>query len=81
MCLPLGDDSFEQHIKRADFLACIQHHPDLRRHPFPWLGFGEWILQASAPHKTCPSKFISSSPIYQDQYNSEANSEDESEAV
>jgi len=48
------------------------------RHPPPWLGFGEWILQANVPHKTCPSKFAS--PTQQGQ-NLKANSEDESEAV
>ena len=36
------DDSLEQHIKRANFLAYIQRHPDLRRHPSP-IGHG-WEL-------------------------------------
>ena len=36
------DDSLEQHIKRANFLAYIQCHPDLRRYPSP-IGHG-WEL-------------------------------------
>ena len=45
--LPPDDDSLRQHIKRANFLAYIQRHPDLRRHPFPYrsrLGIGQWLL-------------------------------------
>ena len=40
--LPPDDDSLRQHIKRANFLACIQRHPDLIRHPSP-IGHG-WEL-------------------------------------
>ena len=36
------DDSLEQHIRCANFLAYIQRHPDLRRHPSP-IGHG-WEL-------------------------------------
>jgi hypothetical protein len=53
------DDCLEQHIKHANFLAYIQRHHDLRRHP-SWFGISEWLLQTSAPHKTCPSNFTSS---------------------
>ena len=59
------DDSLEQHIKRANFLAYIQHHhPDLRRHPSPighgWELVNGYCRTVRAPHKTCPSEFASS---------------------
>ena len=64
MLLLPDDDNLEQHIKCANFLPYIQCHPDLRRHFSPiyrrWLGIGEWPMQTSAPHKTCPSEFASS---------------------
>ena len=39
MCLPPDDDSLNQHIMRANFLAYIQRHPELIRHPSP-IGHG-----------------------------------------
>ena len=72
------NDSLEQHIKCANFLAYIQHHPDLRRHPFP-IGRG-WELvngYCRPVHHTKPalSSLLPVSPTQQDQYNSnsEAN--------
>ena len=35
MRLPANDDSLEQHIKRANYLAYIQRHPELKQHPSP----------------------------------------------
>ena len=35
MHLPPDDDCLKQHITRADFLAYIQRHPELRGHPSP----------------------------------------------
>ena len=35
MRLPPDDDCLNQHITRANFLAYIQHHPELRDHPSP----------------------------------------------
>ena len=48
-----------------------------------WLGIGEQLLQAHAPHKTCPSNFLPVPSIQQDGYDSDpkANSESESEAT
>ena len=47
ICLPPDDDSLRQHIKRANFLACIQRHPDLRRHPSPIsVTAGNWSMAA-----------------------------------
>ena len=42
MRLPPDDDSLKQHIMRADFLAYIQRHPELKQHPSP-IGHG-WEL-------------------------------------
>ncbi len=42
MRLPPDDDSLRQHIKRANILAYIQCHPDIKRHPSP-IGHG-WEL-------------------------------------
>ncbi|MES9882370.1 MAG: hypothetical protein ABW185_15975 [Sedimenticola sp.] len=42
MRLPPDDDSLHQHIARANYLAYIQRHPDLRSHPSP-IGHG-WEL-------------------------------------
>ena len=39
---PDDDDSLKQHIMRANFLAYIQRHKELRRHPSP-IGHG-WEL-------------------------------------
>ena len=36
------DDSLTQHIKRANYLAYIQRHPEMKRHPSP-IGHG-WEL-------------------------------------
>ena len=86
MFLIPDDDSLEQHIKRANFLAYIQHHPDLRRHPSP-IGHG-WELvngYCRPVHHTKPVLpcSLSVSPTRQDQYNSdsEANSEIKDEAA
>ena len=80
------DGSLEQHIKRANFLAYIQHHPDLRRHPSP-IGHG-WELvngYCRPVRHTKPAlpSLLLVSPAQQDQYNSdpEANSEAEDEAA
>ena len=42
MRLPPDDDCLKQHITRANFLAYIQRHPELRDHPSP-VGYG-WTL-------------------------------------
>ena len=42
MRLPPDDDCLKQHITRANFLAYIQRHPELRDHPSP-VGYG-WAL-------------------------------------
>ncbi len=42
MRLPPDDDSLTQHIKRANYLAYLQRHPDMKRHPSP-IGHG-WEL-------------------------------------
>ena len=83
--LPDGG-SLEQHIKHANFLAYIQHHPDLRRHPSP-IGHG-WELvngYCRPVHHTKPAlpSLLPVSPTQQDQYNSDsvANSEAEEEAA
>ena len=79
------DDSLEQHIKRANFLAYIQRHPDLRRHPSP-IGHGwELVNGCCRPVRhTKPALPISLSvqPMQQDDYDcdSEANSESEAES-
>ena len=39
---PYDDDSITHHIKRANYLAYIQRHPDIKRHPSP-IGHG-WEL-------------------------------------
>ncbi len=55
MRLPPDDDSVIQHIKHANFLAYIQRHPELKRHPSPcwtWLGTCQWPLQTSSPYTT-----------------------------
>ena len=44
MLLLPDDDSLEQHIKRANFLAYTQHHPDLRRHPLLYVIVGSWSM-------------------------------------
>ena len=71
-------------MKRANFLAYIQRHPDLRRPP---LGHGwELVNGYCRPVRhtklALPSTFPVS-PTQQDQYNSdsEANSEAEDEAA
>ena len=48
------DDSLEQHIKRANFLAYIQHHPDIRRHPSP-IGHG-WEMVNGCCRPVCHTK-------------------------
>ena len=42
MRLPPDDDFLKQHITRANFLAYIQRHRELRDHPSP-VGYG-WTL-------------------------------------
>ena len=42
MRLPPDDDCLKQHITRANFLAYIQRHTELRDHPSP-VGYG-WTL-------------------------------------
>ena len=42
MRLPPDDDCLKQHITRANFLAYIKHHPELRDHPSP-VGY-DWTL-------------------------------------
>ena len=86
MFLLPDDDSLEQHIKRANFLAYIQHHPDLRRHPSPICHGWELVngycrpVRHTKPVLPCS---LPVSPTQQDQYNSdsEANSEAEDEAA
>ena len=80
------DDSLEQHIECANFLAHIQRHPDLRRHPSP-IGHGwELVNGYCRPVRHTKPALLSSfpvSPTQQDQYNSdsEANSEAEDETA
>ena len=78
------DDSLEQHIKRANFLAYIQRHPDLRRHPSP-IGHGwELVYGCCRPVRHTKPALPFSLPVpstQQDGYDSEANSDSESEAV
>ena len=35
LCLPPDDESLNQNITQANFLAYIQLHPELKRHPSP----------------------------------------------
>jgi len=78
------DDSLEQHIKRANFLAHIQCQTDLRRHPSS-IGHGwELVNGYSRPVRhTKPAlpMSLALSSTQQDYYNSdtEASSEAESE--
>ena len=78
------NDSLEQHIKRANFLAYIQHHhPDLRRHPgHGWELVNGYCRPVRHTKPALPSS-LPASPTQQDQYNSdsEANSEAEDEAA
>ena len=80
------DDSLEQHIKRTNYLAYIQCHPDLRRHPSP-IGHG-WELVNGYCRPVCHTKpalpislLVSSTQPDRDNSDSEANSEAESEAA
>ena len=76
------DDSLEQHIKCANFLAYIQRHPDLRRHPSP-IGHGWELLNGCCrpAHHTKPALPISLQvqSIQQDGYDSDSKSESQSE--
>ena len=78
------DDSLEQHIKHANFLAYIQRHPDLRRHPSP-IGHGwELVNGCCRPVRHTKPALPNSLPVpstQQDGYDSEANSDSESEAA
>ena len=77
------DDSLEHHIKRANFLAYIQRHPDLRRHPSP-IGHGwELVNGCCRPVRHTKPALPISFPVpstQQDGYDSEANSDSESES-
>ena len=53
------DDNLEQHIKCANFLAYVQCHPDLRRHPSP-IGHVWELVNGQCATQTCPSNFTSS---------------------
>ena len=75
------DDSLEQHIKRANFLAYIQRHPDLKR-PSP-IGRGwELVNDCCRPvGHTKPALPISLQvqSTQQDGYDSDSESESQSE--
>ena len=74
------DDSLEQHIKRANFLAYIQHHPDLGRHPSP-IGHGwELVNGCYRPvHHTKPALTILLQVQLTQQDGSDSESESQSE--
>ena len=76
------DDSLEQHIKRANFLAYIQHHPDLKRYPSP-IGHGcELVNGCCRPVRhTKPALLIllQVQSTQQDGYDSDSESESQSE--
>ena len=80
---PLPDeDSLEQHIKRANCLAFIQRHPDLRRYPSP-IGHG-WELVDGCFRPVRHTKpalpiLLQVQSTQQDGYDSDSESESQSE--
>ena len=77
------DDSLEQHLKRANLLAYIQCHPDLRRYPSP-IGHGwELVNGHCRPVRHIKPALPISLPVpsmEQDDYDSDTNSESESDS-
>ena len=71
-------DSLEQHIKRANFWAYIQRHPDLRRHPFPISHGWELVNGCCRPKPALPISLQVQS-TQQDGYDSDSESESQSE--
>ena len=76
------DDSLEQHIKHANFLAYIQCHPDLRRYPSP-IGHG-WELVNGGCRPVRHTKpaipiLLQVQSTQQDSYGSDSESESQSE--
>ena len=76
------DDSLEQHIQRANFLAYIQCHPDLRRYPSP-IGHG-WELVNGCCRPVRHTKpavpiLLQVQSTQQDGYDSDSESESQSE--
>ena len=76
------DDSLEQHIKHANFLAYIQSHPDLRRHPSPighdWELVNGYCRPVRHTKAALPS-LLPIPPTPQDQYNSDSETDSEAE--
>ena len=53
--LPPDDDCLKQHIMRANFLAYIRRHPQLRDHPSPVGYGGTFVSGRRASHLTSSS--------------------------
>ena len=80
ICLLPDDDSLEQHLKCANFLAYIQHHPNLRKLLSP-IGHG-WELVNSYCRPVCHTKpalpiLLQVQSTQQDDSDSESESQSE----
>ena len=80
MRLPPDEDSLQQHIKRANFLAYVQRHPDLRGHPSP-IGHGwELVNGCCRPVRHTKPALPLSLPPLQDDCDSDSEADSNSEA-
>ncbi len=84
MCLHPDDDSLTQHIKRTNYLAYIQRHPDMKRHPSP-IGHGwELVNGHCKPVRHTQPALPLSIPVpslSQADFDSNSDSDSDSEAV